>query len=26
MLHAEELRLHHPESGIGVKFRAKAPF
>ncbi|MBN9887527.1 RluA family pseudouridine synthase [Salipiger abyssi] len=26
MLHAEELRLHHPESGIGVKFRSKAPF
>ena len=26
MLHAEELRLHHPESGIGVKFRAKTPF
>ncbi|KAA8615240.1 pseudouridine synthase [Salipiger aestuarii] len=26
MLHAEELRLHHPDGGAGVKFRAKAPF
>jgi tRNA pseudouridine32 synthase/23S rRNA pseudouridine746 synthase len=26
MLHAEELRLNHPESGKGMKFRAPAPF
>ena len=26
MLHAEELRLNHPKSGKGIKFRAKAPF
>ena len=26
MLHAEELRLNHPESSKGVKFRIKAPF
>ncbi|KUF12715.1 RluA family pseudouridine synthase [Pseudoponticoccus marisrubri] len=26
MLHAEELRLNHPETGFGLKFRAKAPF
>lgn len=26
MLHAEELRLHHPDGGAGVKFRSKAPF
>lgn len=26
MLHAEELRLRHPDGGAGVRFRAKAPF
>jgi tRNA pseudouridine32 synthase/23S rRNA pseudouridine746 synthase len=26
MLHAQELRLRHPDGGEGVKFRAKAPF
>jgi len=26
MLHAEELRLNHPESGRGMTFRAPAPF
>jgi tRNA pseudouridine32 synthase/23S rRNA pseudouridine746 synthase len=26
MLHSEELRLRHPEGGVGMKFRAKAPF
>ena len=26
MLHAEELRLNHPESGKGMKFRSKTPF
>lgn len=26
MLHAEELRLRHPDGGAGVKFRVKAPF
>lgn len=26
MLHAEELRLRHPNGGEGMKFRAKAPF
>ena len=26
MLHSEELRLNHPESGKGMNFRAKAPF
>lgn len=26
MLHAEELRLSHPESGRGMSFRAKVPF
>ena len=26
MLHAEELRINHPESGRGMAFRAKAPF
>lgn len=26
MLHAEELRVNHPESGRGMAFRAKAPF
>lgn len=26
MLHAEELRLNHPESGKGMTFRANAPF
>lgn len=26
MLHSEELRINHPESGKGLSFRAKAPF
>mgnify|MGYP001791225461 CR=1 FL=1 len=26
MLHAEELRIRHPDGGIGTKFRVKAPF
>jgi tRNA pseudouridine32 synthase/23S rRNA pseudouridine746 synthase len=26
MLHSEELRVNHPESGKGCSFRAKAPF
>ena len=26
MLHSEELRLHHPENGQGMKFRVKAAF
>lgn len=26
MLHAQELRLRHPEGGAGVKFRSPAPF
>ncbi|MFW2588872.1 RluA family pseudouridine synthase [Sagittula sp. SSi028] len=26
MLHAEELRVNHPENGKGMSFRAKAPF
>jgi tRNA pseudouridine32 synthase/23S rRNA pseudouridine746 synthase len=26
MLHSEELRISHPESGQGMSFRAKAPF
>ncbi|MBO9401067.1 RluA family pseudouridine synthase [Shimia sp. R9_3] len=26
MLHSEELRISHPESGKGMAFRAKAPF
>lgn len=26
MLHAEELRLRHPDGGQGISFRAKAPF
>ncbi|MGR3635254.1 MAG: RluA family pseudouridine synthase [Shimia sp.] len=26
MLHSEELRFNHPESGKGMSFRAKAPF
>ena len=26
MLHAEELRLNHPDGGLSQKFRAKAPF
>ncbi|CUH85156.1 RluA family pseudouridine synthase [Thalassovita mediterranea] len=26
MLHSEELRVNHPESGKGMSFRAKAPF
>lgn len=26
MLHAEELRLRHPNGGEGMRFRAKAPF
>lgn len=26
MLHAEELRLRHPDGGRGVRFRARAPF
>lgn len=26
MLHAEELRLRHPDGGQGITFRAKAPF
>ena len=26
MLHAEELRLNHPENSKGIKFRIKAPF
>ena len=26
MLHAEELRINHPENGKGMKFRSKAPF
>lgn len=26
MLHSQELRINHPESGIGMKFRAPVPF
>lgn len=26
MLHSEELRINHPDSGKGLSFRAKAPF
>ncbi|SPF79889.1 RluA family pseudouridine synthase [Pseudoprimorskyibacter insulae] len=26
MLHSEELRLRHPDGGLGMSFRAKAPF
>lgn len=26
MLHSEELRLRHPDGGMGMSFRAKAPF
>jgi len=26
MLHSEELRIKHPNSGVSLKFRAKAPF
>lgn len=26
MLHAEDLRINHPETGKGLKFRSKAPF
>lgn len=26
MLHAQELRLRHPDGGTGMRFRAKAPF
>ena len=26
MLHAEELRLNHPETGRGMTFRAPVPF
>ena len=26
MLHSEELRINHPESGRGMSFRSKAPF
>ncbi|MFY0595378.1 MAG: RluA family pseudouridine synthase [Cognatishimia sp.] len=26
LLHSEELRINHPESGKGLSFRAKAPF
>ena len=26
MLHSEELRLRHPDGGLGMKFRQKAPF
>lgn len=26
MLHSQELRLRHPEGGVGMKFRAPAPF
>ena len=26
MLHSEELRIKHPDSGVSMKFRAKAPF
>ncbi len=26
MLHSEELRLKHPEGGVSMKFRTKAPF
>jgi tRNA pseudouridine32 synthase/23S rRNA pseudouridine746 synthase len=26
MLHSEELRLKHPETGKGLKFRSPAPF
>lgn len=26
MLHSEELRLRHPDGGVGMRFRAKAPF
>ena len=26
MLHAEELRIRHPDGGAGTKFRAKVPF
>ncbi len=26
MLHSEELRVKHPDSGESMKFRAKAPF
>jgi tRNA pseudouridine32 synthase/23S rRNA pseudouridine746 synthase len=26
MLHSEELRLRHPDGGVGMRFRAPAPF
>jgi len=26
MLHSEELRLRHPDGGLGMRFRAAAPF
>jgi tRNA pseudouridine32 synthase/23S rRNA pseudouridine746 synthase len=26
MLHSEELRINHPDSGEGMRFRAKTPF
>ena len=26
MLHSEELKVNHPESGFGLRFRSKAPF
>ena len=26
MLHSEELKINHPESGFGLRFRSKAPF
>jgi tRNA pseudouridine32 synthase/23S rRNA pseudouridine746 synthase len=26
MLHAQELRVKHPDSGASLKFRTKAPF
>ncbi len=26
MLHSEELRLRHPDGGLGMRFRSKAPF
>ena len=26
MLHAEEIRLNHPENAKGMKFRTKTPF
>ena len=26
MLHSEELKVNHPESGFGLRFRSKSPF